>query len=65
MAVLRDAQETVSRDRHRYLNSSNKVKSVVIVVDLGKRLEKAEEEGDPVGRRAVSTNLDPDGSLGN
>jgi hypothetical protein len=28
------------------------------VVEVGERLEEAEEEGDPIGRPAVSTNLD-------
>ena len=29
------------------------------LVELGKKLEEAEEEGDPVGGPAVSINLDP------
>jgi hypothetical protein len=36
--------------RCRYLHPTNGVKLGTPVVALGKRLEEAEEEGDPIGR---------------
>jgi hypothetical protein len=59
MAALQEAQQTAERVRHRYLHPINGQKPRTPV----EKLEEAEEEGNPIERPAVSTNLDPLGSL--
>jgi hypothetical protein len=41
------------------LHPTNGQKFLTPVVELGKKLEEAEEKGDPVGGPALSINLNP------
>jgi hypothetical protein len=59
MTALQKAQQAAERVRCRYLHPTNGQKLETPVVKLGKNLKEAEVEGDPIGRPAVSTNLDP------
>jgi hypothetical protein len=59
MVALSEAHQSAERVRWRYLHPTNEEKLGTPVVELGKKLEEAEEEGDPIGRQAVITNLDP------
>jgi hypothetical protein len=57
MAVLWEAHQAADWDRRRYLHPTIGVKKAP-VVELGKG-EEAEEEGNRIGRPAVSMNWDP------
>jgi hypothetical protein len=59
MTALRKTQQAAERVRCRYLYPTNGQKLLLPVVELGKNLEEAEEEGNPVRGPAVSINLDP------
>ena len=43
----------------RNLHPTIELKSGTLMVELGFLLEEAEEEGNPIGKPAVLTNLDP------
>jgi hypothetical protein len=57
--ALQKAQQAAERVRCRYLQPNNGQKLLTSVVKLGKGWKKLREEGNPIGRLAVSTNLDP------
>jgi hypothetical protein len=57
MTALQKIQQAPEGVRCRYLHPTNGQKQLTPVVELG-RLKEAEEKGDPVGRPAVSINLD-------
>ena len=54
VAALWETQQAA--ERVRYLHPTNWQKLGTPVVELGKYLGEAEEEGDPIGRSPVSTN---------
>jgi hypothetical protein len=56
MTALRKTLQAAERVRCRILHPTNGQKLLTPVVE---KLEEAEEEGDSIGRPAVSTNLDP------
>jgi hypothetical protein len=51
-------QQAAEKVRCRYLHSTNGQKQLTPVVELKGKVKEA-EKGDPVGRPAVSINLDP------
>ena len=59
MAALWEAQQAADLRQSRYLNPTTGLKSGIPCGWIKERLEEVEEEGDPIGRPAVSTNLDP------
>jgi hypothetical protein len=56
MTALQNVQQAAERVTCRCLHPTNGQKLLTPVAELGK---EAEEEGDPIGRPAVSTNLEP------
>jgi hypothetical protein len=58
MTTLWKIQQAAERVRCRYLYPANGQKQLTPVVELEKAEKEAEEKGDPVGRPAVSINLD-------
>ena len=58
MTSLQKTQQAAERVKCRYLHPSSRVKMLPPIVELGERLEEVEEEGDPGGGPAVSTNLE-------
>jgi hypothetical protein len=59
MTALQKTQQAAERGKCRYLHPTNGRKLLTLVVELGKKLEEVEEEGDPGGGPAVSIKLDP------
>jgi hypothetical protein len=58
MAALQEAQQAAERVKYRYLYPINGQKTGTPVVELGKGWKKLRRRVDPIGRTAVSTNLD-------
>jgi hypothetical protein len=59
MTAQGKTQQAAERVRCIYLHPTNRQKLLTPVVELGEKLEEGEEEGDPIGRSAISTKLDP------
>lgn len=60
MAAHLETQQAPDLDRGTYLHPNNGLKLGTLVVELGKWWKKlTEEEGNLIGSRTVSTNLDP------
>jgi hypothetical protein len=59
MTALQKNEQASERVRCRYLHPSNGQKLLTPVIELGKKLEEAKEESNPVEGPAISIKLDP------
>jgi hypothetical protein len=59
MAALQEAQQAAKRVRCRYLHPTNGQNPRTPMLELRKSWKKLKRRVDPIGRSAVSINLDP------